>query len=251
MILQQAPARCSASWAAAQERLAETEGDRGRPAGGAGHRHADGGRPRSARVTIDPKVVDPEDVDTLQDLVVRRALADGGRARRRSCRSRRWARSRVGLGQMAGGPGAARPRRLSSHGLSNSEGCRPRCSKVPSRNLIDELGTLPGIGPKEGAQRIAFQPAGGRSGGRHPDGRRCCSGSSRACCFCEVCGNVSEKTPLPVTARTPAATATLVCVGRGAERTCSRWSAPASSEAATTCLGGALGPVGPAWAPTS
>ena len=130
------------------------------------------------------QVVDPDDVETLQDLVV------GAIARRRagrpSCRPRRWARWRAA----SAATWAARPARLLA------------CSRS-GPGLIDELGRLPGVGPKS-AQRIAFHllsadpadvdaPAGGAPEGQ--DGVQ----------FCEVCGNVAAARAA-ASAATPGAT---------------------------------------------
>jgi len=61
----------------------------------------------------------------------------------------------------------------------------------PVQDLIDELGTLPGIGPKS-AQRIAFHllSADPADIGRLQDALQRVRQGVR---FCEVCGNVSEK----------------------------------------------------------
>lgn len=62
----------------------------------------------------------------------------------------------------------------------------------PVQDLIDELGRLPGIGPK-GAQRIAFHLL----SAEHADVTRLQDALQRVkegVIFCEVCGNVSEQT---------------------------------------------------------
>lgn len=79
----------------------------------------------------------------------------------------------------------------------------------PVQDLIDELGRLPGIGPKS-AQRIAFhllaaEPA---------DVTRLQEVLQRVkegVVFCEVCGNVSEETTCRI-CRDPRREPTLVCV---------------------------------------
>ena len=85
------------------------------------------------RVRIDPKVVDPDDVDTLQDLIVG-ALEDAV--------AKAAAAPAAEDGPAGGRPGPARP------GLD-------AVFEGPVQDLIDELGRLPGVGPKS-AQRIAF-----------------------------------------------------------------------------------------------
>ncbi len=79
----------------------------------------------------------------------------------------------------------------------------------PVQDLIDELGRLPGIGPKS-AQRIAFhllaaEPA---------DVTRLQEVLQRVkegVVFCEICGNVSEETTCRI-CRVPRRDPTLVCV---------------------------------------
>jgi len=109
----------------------------------------------------------------------------------------------------------------------------------PVQDLIDELGTLPGIGPKS-AQRIAFHLLAADP----VDVTRLQEVLQRikqGVLFCEVCGNVSEKTRCRYCSDARR-DATLVCVVES-RRTCSRWSAPASSEARYHVLGGALDPL--------
>ena len=79
----------------------------------------------------------------------------------------------------------------------------------PVQDLIDELGKLPGIGPKS-AQRIAFHLLAADP----VDVDRLqavLQKVSDGVQFCEVCGNVSDASAA-ATARTPAATPPLVCV---------------------------------------
>ena len=123
-------------------------------------------------VSIDPKVVDPDDVETLQDLIV-------GAHRRR------------GPSGHHAGPGAARAagRR---HGRAGHTGALDLNSMFegPVQDLIDELGKLPGIGPKS-AQRIAFHLLSVEP----PDIDRLTAvlGKVRdGVKFCAVCGNVSD-----------------------------------------------------------
>ena len=81
----------------AQQKIADDRGaGSGRRRSGAGH--ALNGNGKVPRCTIDPQVVDPDDVETLQDLVVG-ALDDAAENMRRawsrpsSVRWRRWLRT--------------------------------------------------------------------------------------------------------------------------------------------------------------
>jgi nucleoid-associated protein EbfC len=100
MILQQAQ-KMQRQLAAAQERLAETEVT-GQAGGGlvSVTRTAAG---EIRKVTIDPKVVDPEDVETLQDLVVG-ALQDAERAAK-ELQEQTMGPLAGGLGDITGGLG--------------------------------------------------------------------------------------------------------------------------------------------------
>ena len=80
-------------------------------------------------VRIDPQVVDPNDVETLRDLVVG-ALQDAAQNMRETVKAI--------LGPVAAASGRPLPESLS--GTAMFEG--------PVQDLIDELGKLPGIGPK-------------------------------------------------------------------------------------------------------
>lgn len=100
MILQQAQ-KMQRQLAAAQERLAATEVT-GQAGGGlvTVTRTAAG---EILNITIDPKVVDPQDVETLQDLVVG-ALRDAERAAK-ELQEQTMGPLAGGLGEMAGGLG--------------------------------------------------------------------------------------------------------------------------------------------------
>jgi DNA-binding YbaB/EbfC family protein len=100
MILQQAQ-KMQRQLAAAQQKLAETEVT-GQAGGGlvTVTRTAAG---EIRKVTIDPKVVDPEDVETLQDLVVG-ALQDAERAAKQ-LQEQTMGPLAGGLGDLAGGLG--------------------------------------------------------------------------------------------------------------------------------------------------
>jgi len=100
MILQQAQ-KMQRQLAAAQERLAETEVTG--QAGGGLVTVTQTAAGEIRKVTIDPTVVDPEDVDTLQDLVVG-ALADAARAAK-ELQEQTMGPLAGGLGDMAGGLG--------------------------------------------------------------------------------------------------------------------------------------------------
>ena len=77
------------------------------------------------------------------------------------------------------------------------------------QNLIDELGRLPGVGPK-GAQRIAFHllAADPDDGGGSP--RRCWRSPS-GCRFCRICGNVAEEEQCRI-CRDPRRDPPVICV---------------------------------------
>ena len=124
-------------------------------------------------VAIDPKVVDPDDVETLQDLIVG-ALSDavttGGDPRAVATRT---------AGQRPGQPGH-----------TGNLLTWTAMFEGPVQDLIDELGKLPGIGPKS-AQRIAFHLLSVEP----PDIDRLTAvlGKVRdGVTFCAVCGNVSD-----------------------------------------------------------
>ena len=158
-------------------------------------------------VKIDPKVVDPDDVETLQDLIVG-ALGDA------SNRSPTLAQEQ--LGPLAGGMGCWRTARAMFEG--------------PVQDLIDELGKLPGIGPKS-AQRIAFHLLSVEP----PDIDRLTAVLAKVrdgVRFCAVCGNVSDD-ERAASARTRAATARRSASSRS-RRTSRPSSAPANSAGATT-----------------
>eukprot|EP01133_Synstelium_polycarpum_P027192 gene27193-32753_t len=116
---------------------------------------------------IDPKVVDPEDVETLQDLVIG-AIEDASRKAQEVAAEK--------LGPLAGGLGGGLPERV-------YEG--------PVQDLIDELGKLPGVGPKS-AQRIAFHLLSVEP----PEIDRLKNALQRirdGVQFCTVCGTVSDQ----------------------------------------------------------
>ena len=118
-------------------------------------------------VSIDPKVVDPTDIETLQDLVVG-AIADASKQSpsSRTTGSGRW------------------PAGWATWDCQESD-----LFEGPVQDLIDELGKLPGIGPKS-AQRIAFHCC--RSSRRHRPADRGVGQGPRRGEFCAVCGNVSD-----------------------------------------------------------
>lgn len=134
-------------------------------------------------MTIDPAAIDPDDVETLGDLVVA-AVRDAQRllAEERDAivgdATGGFDLDALGLGDM-GLPLPPRPRRALTDVYEG-----------PVQDLIDELGRLPGIGPKS-AQRIAFHlltvdPT---------DIDRLQNALRRVkdeVTFCSICGNVSE-----------------------------------------------------------
>ena len=106
-------------------------------------------------VKIDPKAVDPDDVETLEDLVLA-AMHNAAEAA-------------AGADRGEDGPGHRRPR-------------RPRPARVLTRvyegaiqDLIDELGRLPGVGPEERPADRLPRPV-GRPGRRQPAGQRAAQG---------------------------------------------------------------------------
>ena len=120
-------------------------------------------------VSIDPKVVDPDDVETLQDLIVG-AITDASKQVTILAHDR--------LGPLAGGMGGLPVCRSSD------------LFEGPVQDLIDELGKLPGIGPKS-AQRIAFHLLSVEP----PDIDRLTAVLAKVrdgVRFCAVCGNVSD-----------------------------------------------------------
>jgi recombination protein RecR len=140
-------------------------------------------------IKIDPKAVDADDVESLEDLVVA-AIRDAAPTRR-SCSRRRWARSPAGWAASA------------------CPGCSRRMYEGAVQDLIDELGRLPGVGPKS-AQRIAFHllaadPA---------DVRRLVTALTEVkdkVRFCRICGNVSEQDECRV-CRDPRRDLSVICV---------------------------------------
>ena len=106
-------------------------------------------------VAIDPKVVDPADVETLQDLIVG-AIADA-------------AKQVTILAQTGSGRWPAGWAAWVCRDSDLFEG--------PVQDLIDELGKLPGIGPKS-AQRIAFHLLSRRAAGHRPAHRGAGHGSA-------------------------------------------------------------------------
>ena len=102
----------------------------------------------------------------------------------------------------------------------------------PVQDLIDELGKLPGIGPKS-AQRIAFHLLSVAP----PDIDRLTAALGRVrdgVTFCEVCGNVSDLRSGAGSAATRAGTRHSGVRGRGTQGRCGPWNALVSSGAATT-----------------
>jgi recombination protein RecR len=92
----------------------------------------------------------------------------------------------------------------------------------PVQDLIDELGKLPGIGPKS-AQRIAFHLLSVEP----PDIDRLTAVLGRVrdgVQFCEVCGNVSDGERCRICADTRR-DSSVVCANSGAGTTCwaARW----------------------------
>ena len=99
-------------------------------------------------VTIDPEVVDPDDVEMLQDLVVA-AVGDALANARRTRPRRRWPVSPVACASPAS--------RASDLPASSSGRPSARMSQLiePVARLIESFSRLPGIGPKT-AQRLTY-----------------------------------------------------------------------------------------------
>lgn len=144
---------------------------------GFGQRRRQGQR-RGGRREDRSSVVDPSDVETLQDLIVG-AMADASKQVTRMAQER--------LGSLAGGSGRRRGNRPRPRRGFRS---RPDMFEGPVQDLIDELGKLPGIGPKS-AQRIAFHLLSVEP----PDIDRLTAVLAKVrdgVRFCAVCGNVSD-----------------------------------------------------------
>ena len=150
----------------------------------------------------------------------------------RSTRPMRQA-TRAAAGEAGRRDGRARPRALGSAGSAVcSAEARLALYEGPVQALIDELGRLPGVGPKS-AQRIAFyllkaapedaQRLAARDRRRQGTGRRGAGGAS-----------TSPKASCARSAATSGATRTS-CASSRSRATSSRSNAPASSAAATTC----------------
>ena len=132
-------------------------------------------------VTIDPKVANPDDLETLQDLIVG-AMADASK------QVTRMAQEQLGaLTSAYGAPGAPTGPPSADAGVLTSTDM----FEGPVQDLIDELGKLPGIGPKS-AQRIAFHLLSVEP----PDIDRLTAVLAKVrdgVRFCAVCGNVSDE----------------------------------------------------------
>src|SRR5690349_2512374 len=99
-------------------------------------------------------------------------------ATRRSWRRRRWGRWPAGW--------------RADSAASVCPVCDPTMYEGPVQDLIDELGRLPGVGPKS-AQRIAFHLLGADP----VDTTRLITALQKVkegVVFCDLCGNVSEET---------------------------------------------------------
>jgi recombination protein RecR len=131
-----------------------------------------------------------------------------------------------------------RPRRRASSRPSRDQRGGRIMFTGPLRTLIDELGRLPGIGPKS-AQRIAFHILKVPSEDAHrlsdaivavKERTTLCDvlQRGRGWCVCASAATTGARRPFSAWSRTRA--------------TSWRWSAPGSSTAATTSSGGALNP---------
>ena len=144
---------------AAQEELAEAEVD-GTVADGLVTVTVNGtGELVGVKIRADS--FDPADTEDLEDLIV---------AAYRDAAARADALAAEKLGPLAGGArwrSAAGPRRRAPACRSGSGPARAPMYEGVVQDLIDELGRLPGVGPKS-AQRIAFHLLAGRPGRRTP-----------------------------------------------------------------------------------
>ena len=138
-------------------------------------------------VTLAPEVVDPDDVEMLQDLIVA-ALHDAGLKVTEMQREAMGALGGLDLGSLgdmfgglAGGAGSDE---------TSAVGDRVAVYAGPVQDLIDELGRLPGVGPKS-AQRIAFHLLKVDA----PDALRLARAIAEVkekVSFCRTCFNVAE-----------------------------------------------------------
>ena len=130
-------------------------------------------------------------------------------------------------------------------GLSGHARRRPtttssrRCTPTPVQNLIDQLGRLPGIGPKS-AQRVAYHLL------KVPEEDALALATAisrpRSGCGSARCATTwprpSGARSAPIPGGTPRS-----CAWSRSHATSSPSSGPASSTAATTCCGGAINPM--------
>ena len=141
-------------------------------------------------LVIKPEAVDPSDTETLADLIV---------AAVRDATNKAQAVAASKLGPLAGGLGWAAD--CPSNEFTMYEG--------PVQDLIDELGRLPGIGPKS-AQRLAFHIL-----AADPDDVMRLAAILKkvkdTVKFCEICFNVSEDTQCRI-CRDPRRDETVICV---------------------------------------
>ena len=204
--------------AAAQEALADADG-RGARSAAASSRPSSPATASCAPISIDPSVVDPDDIETLEDLVVA-AVTEATRAAKELAAEK--------LGAVTGGLDLGARSRLRLGGwlvpVSVYEG--------PVQTLIDELGRLPGVGPKS-AQRIAFYllkvapEDANRLAGAIVDAKDRVT-------WCRRCFNISEG-ELCAFCRDDAARHDACSASSRSRATSSRSSAPVSSAVATTC----------------
>ena len=191
-----------------------------------GRRRREGDRDRRTAtcvaISIDPSVVDPDDVETLEDLVVA-AVTEASR------QAQELQQEKLGAATSGLDLESARPRRRSA--VCSAE-ARVAVYEGPVQALIDELGRLPGIGPKS-AQRIAFYLLKAAP----EDARRL------AAAIVDAKERVVVVPPLLQPRRRRAvhvlprraARRRASCASSKSRATSSRSSAPASSAAATTC----------------
>ena len=149
-------------------------------------------------ISIDPSVVDPDDVETLEDLVVAAVLEATRQAKELQAEKLGAATGGLDLDVVLGG-------------LDGLLGLEPvGVYEGPVQALIDELGRLPGVGPKS-AQRIAFYLLQVDAGRRQP-ARDARSSTPRTASRGAGAASTSPKASSAPSAATTGATRTCVCV---------------------------------------
>ena len=177
-------------------------------------------------LTISPAVIDAGDpaetAETVADLVLA-AVRDAYRAAA-ELQQEKMGPLAAGLGGLGGGsglpdmpglpdlpglPGFPGPGTVRAARQAAAEGSGPQVYEGVVQSLIDELGRLPGVGPK-GAQRIAFYLLASDA----TDVRRLASilvEVTERVRFCRICGNVAEEEECRI-CRDPRRDQSVICV---------------------------------------